>query len=653
MLNQQTPGVYVREVEVPPPRLLPMSITGFVGQAERGPLNSPQRIENLGQFRDVFGDFVDYSFLPFSIFGFFLNGGERSHVVRVAHESAACAQLSAEVSPLIDIRAINEGSWGNSLTVQLDPQSTREIVLAELREPTDNKAKVTLKSVAGLAEGDVVTLVHSRDPIREQMTIKKIDLAKREVTFTNNIVSHFPANSALVGHGFRLIFRFSPAGKLVREEVFDDLSMNPNSPDYFVSRINGDPELSDYVARQKNGNSILIRVRDRNVEQPVVDSRPGRLSNEHLTRGDDGHADPKKLTVDYFTGYKRGTDEYFHAVPPLVDAHELQAAQERLNGLAAFELIPEIGLIAIPDLIILDFYQNIPAARIPKSGIIFARKQVASLPSEQLVHLKAGQKEMLKHCERMRDRFAILDSPRGAETGRGKNKIEDWPKDYQLLSLARYGALYYPWIREKPADFKGIDLTLPPSGHLAGLFARVENRSSVGRAPANEPIQGVIELEFCLSDTEQAVLNPQGVNCLRSFPGRGLLVWGARTLSQDPDWRYVNVSRVMLATIKQILIDLQWTVFEPNDRQLWDKIIATLTFFLTDLFQMGVLVGTRPEEAFFVKCDDETNPPEVIERGEVIIRVGLAPARPAEFLVVTIKRTSEAVSVSESLAGRR
>jgi phage tail sheath protein FI len=276
-----------------------------------------------------------------------------------------------------------------------------------------------------------------------------------------------------------------------------------------------------------------------------------------------------------------------------------------------------------------------------------------ALKPEQLNNFKAGQNEMLKHCARMGDRSAILDSPRGAETGKGANKIEDWPSAYQRLPLARYGALYYPWIREKAADFKGVDLTLPPSGHIAGVFTRTESRVSVGHAPANEVVHGIVEFEFCLSDAEQAILNPHGVNCLRSFPGRGLLVWGARTMSADPTWRYVNVVRVMLATIKQILINLRWTVFEPNDQKLWDRIVATLTLFLRDLFERGVLVGAKPEEAFFVKCDEETNPPEVIDRGEVITRVGLAPARPAEFVVVTIKRTSESVSVSEGLAGRR
>jgi hypothetical protein len=424
--------------------------------------------------------------------------------------------------------------------------------------------------------------------------------------------------------------------------------MNPDRPDYFVHVINGDPEEVDYVKRMKGGNSILIRVEDMNLASPVSFSRPATLPERPLAGGDDN---PSKVRVEHFTGYQQG--KYFRPIPFGADAAEQRAAGERHNGMAGFELVNEIGLLVLSDLIIPDLYDNIPPAQLPKAGVIFAPKRAASLAAEKLQSLKTGQQEMLKHCLRMGDRLAILDSPRGAETGKGKNKIEDWSTDLHMLALARYGAVYYPWVREKASDFKGIDLTLPPSGHLAGIYARSESRAGVGQAPANEALRGVIEFEFCLSDAEQAILNPRGVNCLRSFPGRGLLVWGVRTLSQEPAWRYVNVVRVTLAIIKQILINLRWTVFEPNDQRLRDKIVATLTIFLRDLFRSGALVGAKAEEAFFVKCDDETNPPEVFDRGECITQVGIAVARPAEFVVVTIKRTSESVSVSEGPSGRR
>jgi hypothetical protein len=260
--------------------------------------------------------------------------------------------------------------------------------------------------------------------------------------------------------------------------------------------------------------------------------------------------------------------------------------------------------------------------------------------------MREGQRDMLTHCEKMGDRFALLDSPRGAEIARGTNRIEEWSANFQLLSGSKNGALYYPWIRHRAADFGGRNLFIPPSGHVAGVYARSERERGVGKAPANEILQGVIEFEYCLNDADQANLNPVSVNCLRALPGRGLRVWGARTLSLDPLWRYVNVRRLALAIIKQILINLQWTVFEPNDSRLYSKITATLRLFLNELFQSGALAGAKAEEAFYVKCDQETNPPEVVDRGEVITEIGFAPARPAEFIIVTIKRTAESVSAS-------
>ncbi len=655
-MNLQTPGIYLREVEVPQPPLLRMSVTGFVGQAERGPLNYPQPIVDLGQFRDIFGDLVGYSYLPYSIFGFFLNGGERSYIVRVAHESATKAVpdqtvLKESGNEFLRFKAINEGEWGNSASVEIDSHGSRDIVLTGLAAPLSKGDTIAkFKSVAGFAKDDSITLTHKRDPITEQLTIANINPFTRDVTFSGPVSNQFgfSIDSGVIGRGFRLIFRFRPSGKLVREEVFDNLSMNPDGANYFVNIINGDPEEPDYVKRMKAGNSILVRVEDLNPASPIAFSRPNTLTETKLTNGADT---PREVRVEHFTGYQDG--KYFRPIPtePVVPGQ--RAPAERFNGLAAFELVNEIGLIAIPDLIIPDFYQHIPREQLPKAGVIFAKKGAVTLGREQLNNLKAGQHQMLKHCERMADRFAILDSPRGAETSKGNNKIEDWSTESQLLTFARYGALYYPWIREKASDFKGVDLTLPPSGHLAGIYARSESNSGVGRAPANEALRGVIEFEFCLSDAQQNILNPRGVNCLRSFAGRGLLVWGVRTLSNEPSWRYVNVVRVMLAIIKQILINLQWAVFEPNDQRLRDKIVATLSIFLDDLFRRGALVGAKPEEAFFVKCDGETNPPEVIDRGECITQVGLAVARPAEFVVVTIKRTSESVSVSEGLSGGR
>lgn len=738
MLNLRTPGVYLREVEVAVRPLLRMSVAGFTGQAERGPLNRPQVLNSWGQFRDIFGDFTGYSYLAYTVFGFFLNGGERCYVVRVAHETARLARAPLTSLPvallkkdipegatqarlsrvkhifagaelviadktssarvrvtkvtggegdegvitfvntahkdgvaapvpkikeeatvarvLADVYAINEGAWGNSVSVRVEQKSTRDVVLAELEKAVaagDTTARLT--SVAGLAGADVagneqadaVTLVHQRDPIREKLVIKAIDYTTREVTFAEPITSEYgyPSGSAVVGRGFKLIVRHQPGGRLLREEVFDNLTLDPKHANYFVSVVNGEPEETDYVKRIKDGHSILVRLEDLNgAGDRPAGARPARLDALDLTGGAD---DPARLDVRYHTGYEGGA--YFRPVPPNASPAVRRETEEKLFGLAGFEAVNEVGLIVAPDLIIPDYYKRLEENQIqlPAEGIIFARIPVSALTEETLVNFKAGQHEMLAHCERMGDRFAVLDSPRGAEAAKGANPIEEWPGNFSLAAYSKNGALYYPWLKEKTSDFDGRNLFIPPSGHVAGIYARTEQRDGIGHAPANEVLRGVVEFETCLTDAEQSLLNPKSVNCLRSFPGRGLLVWGARTLSNDSAWRYVNVRRLYLAITKQIIINLKWTVFEPNGRGLWDRIVASLSLFMRDLFARGALAGTKPEEAFFVKCDEETNPPEIIDAGQVVTLIGFAPARPGEFILVTVKRTAESVSVRE------
>jgi hypothetical protein len=641
----QTPGVYIREVEnILPPRVR-LDITGWVGQALRGPLNTPQPIANWGQFRDIFGDFVGFSFLPYAVFGFFLNGGERCYVTRVAHETATRAtwQLFDSVDePIIRVDAINEGAWGNALDVTVGSQSTGDVLLTQLSgELTQGQNIVTVQSVASLAQGDTIILLHKDDPLREEKRILAINGVERAVTL-DSVVSHtFPAGSGVLGKGFSLTIRYRPDGKLMREEVFDNLVIDESHERYCVSVINGAPEETDYSKRASVGLSVLVRVTDLSRSKVQAAARAKRADAQKLTNGADG---PRSLQARYYTGYDQGT--YFRPLPSGADVIQINETATRLFGLATLETVDDIGLIAIPDLILTDWgahYQR-TRAEVPEERIIFSQLPFDGLDLE---NLKVGQRDMLRHCEKMGARFAILDAPRGLTLGKGVNRIEDWPSHFQPASNTKYGALYYPWIREQAADFGGRDLLIPPSGHVAGIYARTEQVSGVGKAPANEVVRGIVALEFDVSNSQQDFLNPIGVNCLRVFPGRGIRVWGARTLSPNPLWRYVNMRRVSQAITKNLLVNLQWTVFEPNDQRLWDDITAALTLFLGDLFASGTLAGASPEEAFFVKCDAQTNPPDAVDRGELTAEVGFAPVRPAEFVLVTIKRTAATLSVSE------
>jgi phage tail sheath protein FI len=181
-------------------------------------------------------------------------------------------------------------------------------------------------------------------------------------------------------------------------------------------------------------------------------------------------------------------------------------------------------------------------------------------------------------------------------------------------------------------------MAVPPSGHMAGLYAYTDNTRGVHKAPANEVIRGALEATTQITKGEQDTLNPIGVNCIRSFTGRGLRVWGARTLSSDPAWRYINVRRLFNYVEKSIQTGLQWVVFEPNDQNLWAKVRRDVTAFLTGVWREGALFGATPEQAFFVKCDEELNPADVRDRGQLFIDVGLAPVKPAEFVVFRLSQ---------------
>ncbi len=247
------------------------------------------------------------------------------------------------------------------------------------------------------------------------------------------------------------------------------------------------------------------------------------------------------------------------------------------------------------------------------------------------------QDAVLSHCENMRYRFAVLDSPEVIEKG-GVDKLPK-PRD------SKYGGYYFPWV-EVYDPFKG-NIFQPPSGYIAGIYARSDGERGVHKAPANEIVRGAIGLKYNITRGEQDLLNPKGINVIRSFPNRGIRVWGARTISSDASWRYVNVRRLFNMVEQSIELGTQWVVFEPNDQRLWKRVTRDISAFLLRLWRQGALFGKTPEEAFFVKCDDETNPPEVIDAGQMICEIGMCPVKPAEFVIFRIGQMPSGGDVSE------
>ncbi|MEW1905396.1 phage tail sheath family protein [Streptomyces sp. NPDC056488] len=309
------------------------------------------------------------------------------------------------------------------------------------------------------------------------------------------------------------------------------------------------------------------------------------------------------------------------AVPASAEAARIDPAEyvgdaAARTGFGGLETIDEITMVAVPDL--MGAYQR---GDIDAEGV------------------RTVQLAVISHCEQMGDRVAVLDTPPGLNA----QQVRTWRMDEAGYD-SRYATLYYPWVRVfDPA--LGRNTTVPPSGHIAGVWARSDAERGVHKAPANEVIRGAVDLDIRLSKGEQDLLNPIGVNCVRAFPGRGIRIWGARTLSSDPAWRYLNVRRLFNYLEESILLGTQWVVFEPNDDRLWSSIRRNVTAFLTEEWRRGALFGRTADEAFYVKCDRENNPQESIDQGRVVCEIGVSPVKPAEFVVFRLAQFSDTTSL--------
>jgi uncharacterized protein len=288
------------------------------------------------------------------------------------------------------------------------------------------------------------------------------------------------------------------------------------------------------------------------------------------------------------------------------------------TGFGGLEAIDDVTMVAVPD--------------------AMAAYQKGWIDAEGL---KAVQLAMIAHCELMGDRVAIIDPPPDLNA----QQVLHWRRSEAGYD-SKYAALYWPWIKvADPATNSTV--LVPPSGHVGGIWGRNDDTRGVHKAPANEVVRGAISLGTDITSKEQELLNPEGVNCIRAFSGRGIRVWGARTLASDPAWRYVNIRRLFNYLEESIINGTQWVVFEPNDDALWAKIRRTISAFLVNEWRKGALFGLTPDEAFFVKCDRETNPAEGIDAGQVVCEIGIAPVKPAEFVIFRLSQFSGGASLTE------
>jgi phage tail sheath protein FI len=389
----------------------------------------------------------------------------------------------------------------------------------------------------------------------------------------------------------------------VNVEIVEDPAAGEGADQTYTVRVSAGAEKEEFpglslkkgrnnLATKVNAQSKLIKIEETGASLPEAQRVPAAGSYKLSAPS----IDPSKVKPTHFEG----------------DV----ARRKGMGGLAA---VDEITMVVMPDIMTL-----------------------ASDNGDD-VQIRDLQGKMIAHCENAGDRMAILDCPPDMLP----QEILEWRMNTAGYD-SKFAALYYPWI-EVQNPLTNQPMMIPPSGHVAGLWCRTDGQRGVHKAPANEVVMGANGLGFQVTHAEQGGLNKVGINCIRSFPGRGIRVWGARTLSSDPEWRYINVRRLFNFVSESIMEGTQWSVFEPNDEKLWIQLRIAAANFLTRVWSDGALFGSTPAEAFYVKCDSETNPPEVIEAGQVICEIGIAPVKPAEFVVFRLSQFSggEGSAVSE------
>jgi uncharacterized protein len=421
------------------------------------------------------------------------------------------------------------------------------------------------------------------------------------------------------------------------QEVWRDLALSEKGPGAFTTTLNDPVTGSKLVHAEYPGDVLAVLTRDPR-HPPQIDPQQGYLAP---------NGSPKRRRFYRLWG---GRD----ALETLTPAHFTGGPNGERWGLSALEPVDEVSIVAMPDIM------PVPrdpapryAARPPRCEVLEEELPVGVPPSAPLelppAFTEAGirelQRALVQHCTRLADRVAVLDPPRAATS---PQEAVQWREPFDT----KYAALYYPWLRvADPERPNAPPRAVPPSGHVSGTYAYEDNRAGVHKPPANVPLEDTLDVSVRFDDETHGYLNDESVNAIRPFPGRGLRIAGARTLSGDAAWRYVNVTRLMAAIAEAIDEETQWSVFEPNNHDLWRDIDRVVRSLLDGLWRAGMLDGATAEDAYFVKCDEETNTRAQTEAGRIICEVGVQPPWPAEFVIVRIGKTGSGVRIETEPPG--
>jgi len=714
------PGVYIEEVDkgTKPIQGVATSVTAFIGftqKAEklndddastRSILGEPTLVTNWGQYQRYFGSYHEDAYLPYSVRGFFDNGGARCYVISVramdAHKAqkVITARDGKKSTPALLVIAKNGGLAGNDIQVKLEaagnsgandkrdatkllklsvqlndqdalplknstqqahaknmaidamrkdlveketewaalnPEARKKALAAEEKSLNteqqkwqDEKANwdklekevtdkgINLKATAEEWEQEKAKWHHTKvtlDDVRNQSRAPKKEWEKLKESWEEKKAKLDASNKELEGGKVDLASLKAEWQARWQAETADWAFELEDIP-FWDERNRKDSQV---LANQQSEHVQVWRLKKGGREAlPMPELNTFKLEGGALQF--DHHFLQEKNLLDNADVIAAGNDAETEALLFDKKSTELYRGDEaKRKGIDGLFSIDDINLVCAPDL--MKAYDSIED----------------KTSADNIV--KGVQSAILTFCERAHYPFAILDAP----PKRDVQGIAEWRMN-QMQADTMHGAIYYPWIKIADPFNASRQIEIPPCGHIAGIFARSDNARGVHKAPANEPVNGALDLQLNVTKSEQELLNPMGVNCIRAFPGRGIRVWGARTLAMtDPSWRYINVRRLFSYVEASVERSTQWIVFEPNDQILWAKVRRDVTAFLRTVWLSGALFGATPEQSFYVKCDGETNLPELRDLGQMVCEIGLAPVKPAEFVIFRFSQWADQV----------
>lgn len=633
------PGVYVQEIPsgVRPIEIASTSTAAFVGLAEMGPEDA-KRVTNWTEFQRYFGGFINDSKLAHSVYQYFNNGGRQCYIVRVTRTDAVAASVTVQNSATAPVAGVifsakNKGAWGNYLYLQiedgaLDPgnefrisvrrQTDPAVVPADFKDITPLEVFDNL-SIDSNAPNYVANVLKQNSALIDaQLAAANVSLQRGlhrggfSPTLPLNDKRSFQIN--LDGDGFQVVTLPSAVGAsanltdvateiqtAVQGLTTKKTSTDPSAFTGFtctVETVGGQSRLLLQSGTTIASSSVRIQSAATNDATTQL-----KLGSGNGGRSEDGLAPRRPAKADVIQIGDAAVAAPVTAVTAGSDGTAALTETSFSNAFSRLDTVTDFSLLAVP---------GEGTTAMMDLGMAYCANRS------------------------LQDVFYI-----GEMTS--DNKTPDDAADFRdkLTKANSYGALYFPWVKALDPTGKFREpIALPPSGYVAGLYARIDGSRGVWKAPAGTEasLNGVVGLEAELTDVQHGTLNPKSVNVIRRFPASGVVAFGARTVTSDPEWKYVPVRRTAIMLRVSIYNGIQWAVFEPNDEALWSQLRLNIGSFMMTLFRQGAFQGSTPSQAFFVKCDAETTTQADIDLGIVNILVGFAPLKPAEFVVVKISQ---------------